>query len=81
MYSFGTPGTGNCDTTCCSTTATSDSTSDPAVKIGVGSPEGVVTATTTSAYTAIYVDRSTGEQWVKLTVGTGNTGWAKMIAA
>lgn len=42
---------------------------------GVGSPEGVQTATPGT----IYLDTSTGSLWVKKT-GIGNTGWLQEIA-
>lgn len=40
---------------------------------GTGSPEGVVTASPGS----MYLDRTAGWQWVKLS-GTGNTGWNRI---
>lgn len=42
---------------------------------GVGSPEGVVTASPG----APYIDTSSGSFWIKKT-GTGNTGWLQLIA-
>ena len=42
--------------------------------VGVGSPEGVVTAAPGTNYT----DSSTGNYWVKLS-GVGNTGWIELI--
>lgn len=43
--------------------------------IGVGSPEGAVTATPGTLYT----DSSINSLWVKET-GVGNTGWTQLIA-
>ena len=43
---------------------------------GVGSPEGVVTASPG----AVYIDTSTNSLWVKRTGTHTNTGWVQMIA-
>lgn len=42
--------------------------------VGVGSPEGVVTAPPGSIYTQLTAGGAFVAQWTKLT-GTGNTGW------
>lgn len=41
---------------------------------GVGSPEGVVTASPGTTY----IDTSTNNLWIKVT-GSGNTGWVQLI--
>ncbi len=43
--------------------------------VGVGDPEGVVTATPGT----MYEDSSTNSLWMKET-GSGNTGWIQLIA-
>ena len=43
--------------------------------VGVGSPEGVVTATPGTSY----FDTSTNSYWYKRT-GSGNTGWFEIVA-